>query len=196
MPYGPLIIVSGPSGVGKSTLLARLLAEGGLPLRLSVSATTRDPRPGEVNGVHYYFLKEEQFEADVQAGAFLEWARVHQHRYGTLRREVDEHRARGVGVLLDIDVQGAAQVRPKCPGCGSIFVTTSSFEVLESRLRGRHTESEADIELRLANARKELARSGEYDHRVINDDLATAVAQLRDLIAAQFGKEQQPCSTS
>ena len=101
--------------------------------------------------------------AEVQAGGFLEWANVHKHRYGTLRREVEEHRARGVGVLLDIDVQGAAQVRPKCPGCMSVFIKTSTWEVLEARLRGRGTEDEAALAVRLDNARSELARIGEYD---------------------------------
>jgi guanylate kinase len=195
MPYGPLIIVSGPSGVGKSTLLARLLAEGGLPLRLSVSATTRPPRPGEIDGVHYYFWTPEQLEREVQADGFLEWAWVHGNRYGTLKREAEEYRARGMGVLLDIDVQGAAQVRARCPGVVSIFLKTSTWEVLEKRLRGRGTESEAAIQLRLKNARAELARADEYEHHIINDELAVAVAQLRDLIRRHW-QEGQTCSTT
>src|SRR5689334_20078290 len=106
MAKAPLIILAGPSGSGKSTIIARLLKESGLPLRLSVSATTRAPRPYEQDGVHYYFWKPEQFEKQRQAGAFLEWATVHGRWYGTLRSEVDAYRARGIGVLLDIDVQG------------------------------------------------------------------------------------------
>src|SRR2546421_6481564 len=111
----PLFILSGPSGSGKSTVLKRLLAGAGVPLRLSVSATTRAPRPGETEGVDYYFWTRDQFEAEVKAGAFLEWAKVHGNCYGTLRGEVDPWRRQGVGVILDIDVQGAAQVRRLCP---------------------------------------------------------------------------------
>jgi guanylate kinase len=143
--------------------------------------------------VDYYFWSEERFEREERAGAFLEWARVHAHRYGTLRREVEEPRARGVGVVLVIDVQGAAQVRPQCPGAVSVFLTTSSWEVLERRLRGRGTEDEAAVALRLANARKELDRAGEYEHHIVNDDLAVAVPALGRLIAGSFGKGE-PCS--
>src|SRR5262249_39685120 len=112
---GPLIILSGPSGSGKSTMLARLLAEGRWPLRVAVSATTRAPRPGEADGVAYYFWTSERFEEQVRAGAFLEWAEVHGQYYGTLWREVTPYRDRGVGVILDIDTQGARRVRQLCP---------------------------------------------------------------------------------
>jgi guanylate kinase len=185
---GPLIILSGPSGSGKSTVIRRLLAEGGLPLRLSVSATTRRPRRGEQDGVEYYFWTRERFQEQVEAGAFLEYAQVHARGqfYGTLRCEVDGYRARGVGVILDIDVQGAAQVRRQYPEAVSVFLRTSSWEVYEQRLRRRGTEDEAAIARRLATARGELERISEYDHVVINDDLETAVAQLRDLIVWAF----------
>src|SRR5262245_47436068 len=112
---GPLLILSGPSGTGKSTVIDRLLNQGDLPLHLSVSATTRKPRRGEVDGVNYYYWTREQFEREIQAGAFLEYADVYGNYYGTLVREVGPYRERGDGVILDIDVQGAAQVRRKCP---------------------------------------------------------------------------------
>jgi guanylate kinase len=186
MTPGPLIIVSGPSGSGKSTLIHRVLAEGSLPLRLSVSATTRAPRAGEVDGVDYYFWSPEQFREGLAAGAFLEHAEVHGHRYGTLRREVDGYRVLGLGVILDIDVQGAAQVRPLYPEHVSIFIEPPSLAELERRLRERRTETKEAIERRLRNARAELAHAGEYQFRVINDDQERAWVELRDLIARQF----------
>lgn len=182
MTKGPLIILSGPSGSGKSTVLQRLLAPGDLPLHLSVSATTRRPRPGEVDGVHYHFWPRERFEAELRVGAFLEHAEVHGNYYGTLRREVEPVRERGQGVLLDIDVQGAAQVRQLCPDVFTVFLATPSPEVYEHRLRGRGTEGEESIRRRLETARRELERMGEYDAVVVNDDLGAAVARLRDLV--------------
>src|SRR5207244_3007074 len=128
MNRGPLIIVSGPSGSGKSTVIDRVLRQAvadGLPLRLSVSATTRSPRPGEVDGFHYHFWTPERFDSALAAGEFLESAHVHGGRYGTLRNEVDCYRDRGTGVILEIDVQGAAEIRNKCPDGVSIFVRAS-----------------------------------------------------------------------
>jgi guanylate kinase len=183
---GPLIILSGPSGSGKSTVLTRVLKESGLPLRVSVSATTRPPRPGERDGVAYHFWAREKFLDQVQAGAFLEWAEVHGQYYGTLRAEVGPYRERGIGVILDIDVQGAEKVRKLCPDNVSIFLRAPSPEVLEQRLRARGTEDDDAIARRLANARRELERIGEYDHVVVNDDLETAVAQIRELITRLF----------
>jgi guanylate kinase len=197
MADAPLIIVSGPSGSGKSTVIRRLLAGGGLPLRLSVSATTRAPRPGERDGVEYRFWTHERFRERVRAGAFLEWAEVHGQSYGTLRDEVDPYRARGVGVILDIDVQGAEQVRRAYPDSCSVFLRAPSPDEYERRLRLRGTEDEASIARRLATARRELERVGEYDHVIINDDLATAVAELRRLAAGLFPPEgETPCSTT
>jgi guanylate kinase len=183
---GPLIILSGPSGSGKSTVLARLLAESPWPLRLSVSATTRAPRPGEQDGVAYFFWTREEFEREVQAGAFLEWAEVHGNCYGTLRREVEPYRDRGVGVILDIDTQGARRVRQACPDQVSVFLEAPHSEDYEARLRKRGTETEEAIRRRVAAAARELSRAGEYDYRVVNDDLDTAVARLREIVAAQF----------
>src|SRR5262249_52395056 len=178
----PLVIVSGPSGSGKSTVIGRLLAAGDLPVRLSVSATTRAPRPGERDGVHYHFWTREQFEAERDRGAFLEWAEVHGNYYGTLRREVEPYRQQGMLVLLDIDVQGAAQVRRQYTDVATVFVRTSSLEAYEQRLQKRGTEDEASIRRRLAAARSELAHAGEYEYQVINDDLETAVAQLKGIL--------------
>src|SRR5438270_1164408 len=140
MTPGPLIILSGPSGSGKSTLIRRLLDGVEWPLRLSVSATTRGPRPGEQDGVHYHFWTRERFESGVAAGAFLEHAEVYGNYYGTLRAEVEPWCRDGWGVLLDIDTQGAAQVRAAYPDNVSVFVRTSSLETYERRLRLRGTE--------------------------------------------------------
>jgi len=188
MKKGPLIIVSGPSGSGKSTVIRRLLAAKELPLRLSVSATTRAPRPGEIDGVHYHFWTPERFEAEVQAGGFLEWARVHGESYGTLRSEVGGPRERGLGVILDIDVQGAEQVRKQCPDAVTVFLRAPDFETGERRLRERHTENEEAIRRRLAGARAELERASDYDYQVINDDVDAAVARLRAIVREQFDK--------
>jgi guanylate kinase len=187
MAKGPLLILSGPSGVGKSEVVKRLLTHKDLPLHLSVSATTRPARAGEVDGVHYHFWPRPRFEAELRAGGFLEHAEVFGNLYGTLRREVEPYRERGQGVLLEIDVQGAEQVRRRCPDAVSIFLAAPSLEVYEQRLRGRHTESEEAIRRRLDGAARELAQAAKYDYRVINDDLEQAVAEVESLIRRQFG---------
>jgi guanylate kinase len=183
---GPLVILSGPSGSGKSTVLAQLLRTTDVPLRLAVSATTRKPRPGESDGVHYHFWPRSKFEATVAAGAFLEWADVFGNCYGTLRSEVEPFREQGVGVILEIDVQGAAAVRKVCPDAVSIFLKAPSPEIYEQRLRQRHTEDEATIQRRLAGARREEARIGEYDHVVVNDVVERAVAESQAIIRRSF----------
>jgi guanylate kinase len=185
---GPLVILSGPSGAGKSTVLKRLLESGECPLRLSVSATTRAPRGQERDGREYHFWTRERFLAEAAAGAFLEWAEVFGNCYGTLRGEVEPYRDRGVGVILDIDVQGAAQVRQKCPDAVTVFLRTSSMDEYERRLRKRHTEDEPALQRRLAAARGELAHAGEYQHQVINDDLESAVADFRAVVGGLFPK--------
>ncbi len=182
MSQGPVIIVSGPSGCGKSTVIGRLLARGDLPARLSVSVTTREPRPGEVDGVHYHFWTRERFERERQAGHFLEWAGVHGHYYGTLRQEVEPYLARGMAVLLDVDVQGAEQLRRIYPGAVAVFLRAPTWEAYEERLRARGTEGPAAVARRLATARRELERAGEYDVQVVNDDLGAAVNRLHEVV--------------
>jgi guanylate kinase len=174
----PVFIVSGPSGSGKSTVISRLLAESGMPLRLAVSATTRSPRPGEQDGKHYHFWTRDRFEEELRQRAFVESAQVHGQYYGTLRREVDPYRDQGLMVILDIDVQGARQVRRQYADTVSAFLQASSLETYEDRLRKRGTENEAAIQRRLAAARSELAHADEFDYRVVNDDLDSAVAQM------------------
>jgi guanylate kinase len=186
MTKGPLIILSGPSGSGKSTLLARLLDQTDLPLHVSVSATTRSPRGGETDGKHYYFWTRERFEEARHAGDFLEWAEVHGCLYGTLRSEVDPYRSQGIGVILDIDVQGAIQVRRLYPDSVSVFLRTDSQATYEARLRLRGTEMEESIRRRLAGAARELEHAGEYDYQVVNEDLGTAVAEVDSIIRRQF----------
>jgi guanylate kinase len=186
MALGPLIIVSGPSASGKSTLTAALLAERTWPLRLSISATTRPRRPTEIDGVHYHFWSREQFQRECEGGAFLEWAEVHGNWYGTPAREVTPYRAQGIGVILDIDTKGQEQVMRLCPDAVSIFVRTSSMAEYERRLRARGTETEEQIQRRLRAAEAEHARVSAYNYEVINDDLPAALAQLRAIVGPLF----------
>ena len=187
MKQGPLIILSGPAGSGKTTLVQRVLAEDPHPLRVSVSVTTRPPRSGEVDGRDYHFWTRQRFEEGVRAGAFLETAQVFgKDYYGTLRREVDDYTPWGIGVILVIDVQGAAKVRTERPDAVSVFLLASSLGAYEKRLRDRGTEDEASIIRRLETAKRELARAGEYQYQIVNDDLNDAVAQFRRVIAQYF----------
>ena len=181
--------MSGPSGVGKGTLVAELRRR--VPsLGLTVSATTRSPREGEKDGVSYYFLSEEEFGRRVEAGEFLEWANVHGHRYGTLHSEVDRLFDEGRSVVLEIDVQGGLNVRRVRPDTVLVFIEPPSAEELERRLRGRGTEDEATIRLRLDNAASELEAAASYDERIVNDDLDRAVGVLADLIDSYETKER------
>lgn len=191
MKAGPLIIVSGPSGSGKSTIIKRVLGENRFPLQLAVSATTRPSRPGEVDGVDYHFWTRREFERHLAAGEFLEHAVVHGELYGTPRAQVDGKRESGIGVLLDIDVQGAEQIRKLYPDHESIFIKAPHWDDYEKRIRARRGgEPEAKIAKRLETARRELERAGEYKHQIINDDLEVAVAELRELIARQFSRNE------
>jgi guanylate kinase len=179
---GPLFILSGPTASGKTTVIARLLADKSLPLRLSVSVTTRSPRPGEIDGKHYHFWNRERFQEQVRADAFLEWADVYGNFYGTLKSEVEPYRCQGMAVLLEIDIKGWEQVKHRCREAVAIFLRTSSLEVYEKRLRERKTEGEAAIQRRLEGVRTELARAPEYDYQVVNDHLELAVEQVRDIV--------------
>ena len=180
---GRLFVLSGASGSGKSTIVARLLAERGeIPVRRSISTTTRAPREGEIPDVNYYFVATDQFEAERDRGDYLEWAKVHQHYYGTYAEPVARMRSQGLGVILVIDVQGAMAVRTRVPDAVLIFVNAPSFDVLEKRLRERDTDDEATIELRLKNARHEVAMAEQYDHQITNDHLDQAVAELAQIL--------------
>lgn len=182
MPFP--IIISAPSGAGKTTLTQRLLACRP-DVGYSVSATTRAPRPGEANGVSYHFMGVAEFEAAVARGEFAEYARVHGNMYGTLRREVARVLASGRHVAMDIDVQGAAQFAAAFPDAVRIFVLPPSGETLIARLRGRKTEDDATIATRLRDAIQELDAIHEFDYVVVNDDIDRAVAQLSCIIDAE-----------
>lgn len=174
---GNLFVLSGPSGAGKGTLVARLL-ERVPSCWVSVSATTRAPRPGEVDGIHYFFMGRTAFSQLVAEGGFLEWAQVHDNCYGTLRSRVQEHIDAGDQVILEIDVQGAFQVREAMPNAHLVFIEPPSLEELERRLRGRGTETEEVIAKRMKTAQVELAQKMEYDVQVVNDDLERATEEL------------------
>jgi len=180
---GKLIVISGPSGAGKTTLLKRLfeLCPG---IRASVSATTRGPRPGEVNGVDYYFLSGEEFERRRCRGEFLECFEVFGSGtwYGTLESEVAPSLAAGESIILEIDVQGTMAVLERYPQTVTIFVRPADEEELERRLRARGTDSPESIERRLAVARRELASAGRYEHVVINDDVERAAQEICEII--------------
>lgn len=172
-----LFVISGPSGAGKGTLLAELRKQRP-DLGLTVSATTRSPRPGEVDGTSYYFLSDEEFRRRIAAGEFVEWAEVHGHLYGTLVSEVKRLLAKGHSLVLEIDVQGALNVRKVYPDAVLIFIEPPSLQALEERLRGRGTEDEASIELRLKNARHEMELADQYDARIVNDTVDRAAQEL------------------
>jgi guanylate kinase len=178
-----VIVVSAPSGAGKSTVLARILEE--MPgVRFSVSHTTREPREGETEGVHYHFVTRDAFHGLAGAGRMLEWAVVHDHLYGTSQAEYEKACHEALDLLLDVDVQGAAQVRMKLKDAVSVFILPPSFEALERRLRGRGSEREALIERRLKTAAEEASLYGEYDYILVNDDLDRCVESLKCVIRA------------
>ena len=174
---GRLTVITGPSGVGKGTLVA-LLRQRHPQIWLSVSATTRQPRAGEVDGEHYFFLERPAFERQVAEGGFLEWAEFAGHLYGTPRPPVEAQLAEGRPVLLEIELEGARQVRRSFPSAGQLFLAPPGFEELERRIRGRGTDSEEAIARRLERARVELAAAEEFDAVVVNSDLETALGDL------------------
>ena len=181
---GMLLVISGPSGTGKGTLIERLMKEDPT-LIFSVSATTRAPRPGEINGVHYHFVTNERYDELVAENAFVEYANVHGNRYGTLRSEVYERLERGENVVLDIDVQGALNVIASEKEKVSIFILPPSMQELRSRLTGRGTETEEAVERRLHNAVWEISQKDKYQYKVINDDLEGCLHTLQAIIEAE-----------
>jgi guanylate kinase len=174
-------VLAGPSGVGKGAIVARLLAA--LPdLELSISATTRRPRPREDEGRHYYFVDRATFDRMIEAGGFLEWADIFGERYGTPKEPVERALAEGRDVLVEIDVQGARQVKATTPGAYMVFVKPPSLAELERRLRTRGTETDQQVRRRLAKASDELAAEPEFDVTVVNDDLERAAHEVIELV--------------
>lgn len=177
---GPVFVVTGPSGAGKGTLVRALL--GRFPeLELAISATTREQRPGERDGVEYWFLTDDEFRQKIDAGDFLEHVEFAGHRYGTLRSEIDRIRSRGRVPVLELEIEGALLVREELGGAIAIFVS-APLEALETRLRARATESSGEIEERLAIARRQLEHEDDFDEVVRNDDLATAVEAIAAVV--------------
>ena len=187
---GTLFVFSGPSGVGKGTLNAMLFAEFGDQIAFSVSATTRAPREGEIDGKHYFFISRQEFENRIANNDFLEYAQFAGNCYSTPKPYVLSLLEQGKNVLLEIEVQGAMQVMERMPECVSIFVLPPSFEELERRLRGRGTESEEKVRARLETARGEIAYAPRYQYQIVNgEDVDAAYQQLRGI----YLKETQQC---
>lgn len=184
MRKGTLYVFTGPSGAGKGTVLGRLLAEDDR-LFFSISATTRAPRPGEQNGVHYYFLEKTDFENRIAQGAFLEHAQYVGNYYGTPKAYVEQQLAAGKDVILEIEIQGALKVKKKFPDTLLLFVTPPSVDVLRERLIGRGTEDAETVKKRLGRAIEEADGVEEYDYLVVNDDLDTCVEEVHSIIQAE-----------
>ncbi len=178
---GRLIVLTGPSGAGKGTLLKALLQQHP-ELYVSISATTRSPRPGEVNGQHYFFLDRPAFDKMVSEGDFLEWAEFAGNCYGTPRQPVEAQIAAGKTVILEIELEGARQVRESFPAAYRIFIMPPSFETLEQRLRDRGTESDDVVARRMQRAKDEIAAASEFDVQIVNDDLNQALSELAAIV--------------
>ena len=181
---GMLLVISGPSGAGKGTLVGRLLNVDP-DFCFSVSVTTRERRKNEVEGVHYHFISDAEYDKLLQEDAFLEHATVHAHRYGTLKSEVYGRMERGQNVVLDIDPQGARSVMQQEPSCVSVFILPPSYAALRARLCGRNTENQEEMERRLRNARGEIAQMDKYRYLIINDDLEQAFEKLSAIVSAE-----------
>jgi guanylate kinase len=183
---GHLFIISGPSGAGKSTILSAILKKRP-QLRYSISFTTRPPRGNEKDGVHYHFVHEAVFREKIEKGEFAEWAEVHGYLYGTSAKYIEEVLGQGMDILFDIDVQGAKKLLGKFPDAISVFITPPNMEELQKRLLKRGVDSPAAVEGRLKNANAELAQANDYDHVVVNDDLAQSVSDLESIIEKTSG---------
>ena len=182
---GHVFVITGPSGVGKGTLIRGLLER--VPgLELSVSATTRPPRPGERDGVDYHFLSDEEFDRRVANGEFVEHARYSGHKYGTLRSELERRMAEAAGVVLEIEVQGARQIRAAMPEAVQVFIAPPSVEALRARLVGRGTDAPEDVKARLATALEELEAEKEFEYVVVNDRLEQATEELAEIVRREL----------
>jgi len=177
---GKLIIVSGPSGSGKSTVTK--IVKDKLNIPLSISATTRNPRDGEIDGKDYFFLSEEEFKNKIANDEFYEYAEVHGNYYGTLKKTVEDNLNRGLNVILEIDVQGALIAKEKKKDAILVFFRTKDMEVLEERLRDRKTDSEEVIQTRLKNAETELKYENKYNYTIVNENLENSIQELIDII--------------
>lgn len=183
---GNLFIIAAPSGAGKSSLIKALLDKyPGGSMQVSVSSTTRQPRPGEKDGVHYHFLSVAEFEQRIDGGEFYEWAQVFDNYYGTSRKVVEESLQQGIDVFLDIDWQGAQQVREHHPQTRSVFIIPPSLEILEQRLRRRGQDSDEVIAKRMAKAQAEMSHYHEFDYLLVNDDFNETLTQLEHIVLAQ-----------
>ena len=182
---GTLFVISGPSGVGKGTLVS-MLRKNHPEIKLSVSATTRNPRPGEINGVHYFFLTKEDFKNRIESGEFLEWAEFSGNFYGTNKNFVEKMLKDGHNIILEIDVQGALQVKNKLQEAILIFIEPPCFEELKLRLLKRSTETEEEIQKRLAVVKSELQQKQEFNYVIVNDNLDTAFKNLENIILKEI----------
>lgn len=178
---GKLFVISGSSGVGKGTLLKKLL-ERNPELEVSISATTRNPRPNEVDGVNYFFTSKEEFLKEVDNGEFLEWAEFNGNYYGTKQAWVERNLNKGRNLILEIETKGTLQIKQKLPDAVLIFILPPSLEELEHRLRGRNTEDEETIQGRLHEVRREIECSKNYDYKIVNDDITRALDELESVI--------------